>query len=96
MEKNATQAHFPFFISVMFAQPSKRVPSGEFDLLVRFLVPPQVIVEALTDEKAAQVRRISLPPIRSTTRSLSAKSIPFPRETTYSTMEAFKASSSPP
>ena len=39
----------------MFAQPSKRVSCGEFDLPVRFLVPPHVIYEALTDGKAAQV-----------------------------------------
>ena len=41
--------------TIMFAQPSKKVPSGEFDLSVRFLVPPHVIYEALTDGKAAQV-----------------------------------------
>lgn len=39
----------------MFANPSKKVPSGDFELNVRFLVPSSVIFEALTSTQSAQV-----------------------------------------
>lgn len=39
----------------MFANPSKKVPSGDFELNVRFLVPSSVIFEALTSTHSAQV-----------------------------------------
>ena len=39
----------------MFANPSKKVPCGDIEVNVRFLVPASVIYEALTSTQAAQV-----------------------------------------
>ena len=39
----------------MFSSPSKRVSCGDMEIRVRYLVPPRVIMEALTDARSAQV-----------------------------------------
>ena len=39
----------------MFSQPSKQVSCGDLSLTVRFLVPPKVLVEALTNQSMVQV-----------------------------------------
>ena len=44
----------------MFSAPSKCVSCGDLELNVRFLVPPRVIIEALTDTQAAQVEHRGL------------------------------------
>ena len=43
----------------MFSNPSKKVPTGGFELTVRFLVPSSVIFEALTSMQVTQVNHLS-------------------------------------
>ena len=77
----------------MFSSPSKRVSCGDMEIRVRYLVPPRVIMEALTDARSAQVNLPALLHLASTTRSRYAESSLSWVVSTFCLTEAFRDSS---
>ena len=75
----------------MFANPSKKVPCGDIEMNVRFLVPAAVIYEALTSTQAAQVFAFVCFVISSITHNLLVRLNPGKEVTILSMMAVVKA-----